>query len=383
MAEKVVVYGTGMVGSEILGMAASLQIPVIGVKRTANINDIKTRKNLQIIRKYRDANIEFYVTDGDDYEERVRSFRDLGFNAIGPTSKLNYDEVAYIVDASPKYVDKDNYENIYKHVYREKGVNFMIQGGGLEDNVDSCYASIPNAIGQTKFEELSKKNVKQVSCNTTFGATGMGLVLENEKPENINYVLGYFVRRERDPETKPGKSLKQKKGPETRFGTHHGADVGKVLPQLDDKIKPTVALKCPWEHFHETILIVDFDKNYDFDAIQDSFHEYPRAVTREGDFEMGDVIDRINEINIPDADCLFPLYHLRRPKNTKSLEIVGLTPQRSIVVPSALDMIAKKTKMKDAGWEEIVDYVNKNARWHGYHFDSLKGKLKWKLSPKT
>ena len=269
--------------------------------------------------------------------------------------------------------------------------NFMIQGGGEENLVYSCYLSAPNVKGAKLFEEMSKNDIKQVSCNTTFGGTALGLVLETEKPENIKDVYGTFIRRENDPGSK--KKKEQELGPETKFKTHHGEDIQKVVEPLEEKIISTPALKCPWEHFHETVITIDFIEPYDFDAIEKTFEKYPRAVILRSNFDMGDIIEKINELNIPDADCLFPLYHLRQPTYTKKgpngeerktnkLEIVGLTPQRSIVAPSIADMVVKKALKPGATWEEAYDYVNNHAKWFAYKFGTLKKDLEYKMEPK-
>jgi|GEM_PF-1784429 len=396
MTGKVLVNGAGTVGSRAIRILSSLDIPVVAVKSTANINDIKTQELLQLSNQYKD-NIEIYVTDGKDQEKRLDDFKNVGIEAKGSLSKLNWDEIDYIIDASPKRMEIQNFDNIYKSLQKSRKdenkpqINFMIQGGGEENLVYSCYLSAPNVKGAKLFEEMSKNDIKQVSCNTTFGGTALGLVLETEKPENIKDVYGTFIRRENDPGSK--KKKEQELGPETKFKTHHGEDIQKVVEPLEEKIISTPALKCPWEHFHETVITIDFIEPYDFDAIEKTFEKYPRAVILRSNFDMGDIIEKINELNIPDADCLFPLYHLRQPTYTKKgpngeerktnkLEIVGLTPQRSIVAPSIADMVVKKALKPGATWEEAYDYVNNHAKWFAYKFGTLKKDLEYKMEPK-
>jgi len=384
MTKKVLINGMGTVGSRIARLSLSLGIDVIGVKRSANRNDIKTKELIKLFEDFEDepAKLELYITEGDDYHLRKREFENLGMEVLGSIEDVPFDEVGYIVDASPKHMEIQNYEKIYS---KHPEINFMIQGGGEENitkadfgDVPHLYLSAPNATGELQFEDLSDNNIKQVSCNTTYGATALGLVLNAESPENIDNVYAAFIRRQRDPGTKLKERLR--KGPETKFETHHGSDIGKVIPQLKEKIYPTVALKSPWEHFHETIMTIDFYEGYDFDKILKEFKEYPRSVVLEGNFDMEDVLEKVNGLQVPDGDSLFPLYHLR-DLDGKKLEIVGLTPQRSIVSPSATDMIVKKILRPNATWEEAFKYTNYNAKWHGYKFHTLKKNLEYKLIP--
>jgi len=382
--KKILVNGMGTVGSRISRIALSLGVDVAGVKRTADLDDIKTQELIQLYEDFKDnsAELSIYLTPGDDYNSRKKSFDEIGIE-VASFGDLDFGEIGYIVDATPKHSEIKNYNDIYR---KHPEINFMIQGGG-EENITKAgfgdkphiYLSAPNATGSLYFDEMAQNNIKQVSCNTTFGATALGLILGVENPENVDNVYGVFVRRQRDPGTKKNEKLKI--GPETKFGSHHGEDIEKVLEQLGGSISPTIALKCPWEHFHETIITVDFKDSYDYDKIISEFKRYPRAVLLEGDFDMEDVIERVSDLQIPDGDSLFPLYHLRKI-NERRIEIVGLTPQRSIVAPSASDMIVKKVLKPNATWEESFNYTNDNAKWHGYKFHTLKKNLENKLKPK-
>lgn len=385
MAEKVLVNGLGTVGSRITRLVASLDVPIVGVKRTAKIDDVKTQELLKLYEDYGDL-IDLYITPGMEhwkghergYEERKKDFEKTGLEVQGSTNDLPFDEIEYFIDAVTKKAEIKNYEKIYSE---HPETNFMIQGGGEEKLVDhNFYLSAPNATGAQNFEELSKKNIKQVSCNTTFGSTALGLILEEESPENIEYIKGNFIRRQKDPGTKKDEPLKN---PVVNFGTHHGDDIGEVVPQLEDKIIPTFAAKCPWTYAHLTDIDVLFSDSYDFASIKKTFEEYPRAALLETGFEMEDIQKGVKELMIPGGDSLFPMYHLRQPENGRNmLEIVGLTPQRSIVTPSAADMVVKKVLEPDASWEEAFAYTNEHARWHGYKFNTLKKDLEYKLKPK-
>ena len=73
---------------------------------------------------------------------------------------------------------------------------------------------------------------------------------------------------------------------------------------------------------------------------------------------------------------------LNELEKINALEVIGYTPQRSIVALSVADMMHKVMINPEAEWKDSFDYVNKTARWHGFSLDSLKDKLKIKLSPK-
>ena len=72
MPEKVLINGAGTVGSRIARLLLSMDIPVVAVKRTANINDIKTQELLSIYREFKDKDMEFYVSNGEDYKKRMK-----------------------------------------------------------------------------------------------------------------------------------------------------------------------------------------------------------------------------------------------------------------------------------------------------------------------
>ncbi len=385
MPKKVLINGMGTVGSRVGRLLMSMDTQVVGTKVTARKEDIKTQELIQLQNDYKNK-LEIYITDGPDYKKREKDFETVGLKTRGPISEIDYEEIGFIIDASPKYTEDENYENIYKELYKEKGINFMIQGGGNEKIIDSLYLSAPNCKGAIEFEELSKnKNLKQVSCNTTFGGTGIGNVLEVVDPKYIHHIDSDFIRREKDPNTKKEKKLEQIYGPEVKTRTHHAHDVEEISQQgIKGKFEDSKALKCPWEHFHLTDININFKNGYkyDFEELKKTFEKYPRCVLLKEDFDVSNIVKRTEDL-VPDSDTLIPMYRLIKKEKSNTLEIMGPNPQRSVVGLSETDMVVKKMIKPDAPWEEVFDYVNRNVIWHGKSLGILKDKIKYKTRPES
>lgn len=368
---SIFINGLGTVGSRIMRLSMGMDIPVIGAKNNAKEDDIKTKELIELFEEY--GNPEMYVVPGKNEDLRARNMEKIGFKVKGSVEDLDFNKVSYIVDASPKYKEIENYENFYKNLSH----NFMIQGGGNEEIVDSCYLSAPNAIGEKKWEDLKSKDIKQVSCNTTWAGTATGLILEVEPPENIGSTFIQFLRRQYDPKRIP-KNRKLRYGLKFKPNSHHKNDLEKVFKELEGKVEST-AIKGPWQHYHFITMDVNFEEPLKTEEIKEKFYEYPRGVFIENGFDMEEVISKTEKIGIPDGDTLLPIFGLSEI-DEKTLNIYGLNPQRSVVALSTLDMITEKYYFNGNSWKESFDFVNENVEWYSLSLNELKEELEAELN---
>jgi glyceraldehyde-3-phosphate dehydrogenase/erythrose-4-phosphate dehydrogenase len=359
--KPILINGLGTVGSRIGHLLLSMKIPVHGVKYSASLEDRKTQDILAIYKKV--GPFPIAMVPGDNHEKRMREAKDVGFNVIENFNINNFKDYSVIIDATSGKT-KSNYAVQYKQQEQQ----FLVQGGTDYDLLQHDFLSAPHAVGQ----ELHDFNHgRQVSCNTTFCSTALGLVLQHVPAQAIASVNLTLNRRCRDPgEKKELKdSLELKK-------SHHGPDVMNVLPQLRGKIT-SVANKNAWEHFHRTRIDISFAQQINgatSSAILQSFKNYPRCIVADLGNDIREAIITLRRIsdrlNIDDGDCLLPVYDITQTGPT-SITITGYTPQRSIVALSCVDWIWYATG-KMSNWHDAFNHTNTNVKWHGYTLVELK-----------
>ncbi|UCG95344.1 MAG: hypothetical protein JSV92_04880 [archaeon] len=398
MTEKLAIWGLGTVGNNsahiYLGAHGG---PVIGVKRTANPDDVNTKNLLWLYDNFGKSSIDLYITPGEDYKDRKEDFEYLGMEVIGSTDDIDFSEIGYIIDCSPKHTEVKNYKNIFS---KHPGIRLMLQGGGDDNLVNGRnYLSVENATGHLYFEDYSQKSIKQVSCNTSGTGNGLSDILKVETPENIKRITTDFTRRQKDPGMKPGEPLRD--GLKTEEYSHHFEDVIKVFPQLKGKLRPSEASMGPWTHYHKISAKIDFYRPFDFEGIVKEFEKDPRLAfmkETEGEREMKERILRgerrekekvvkmdMDEIlklskknGIRDGDCLIPIYYAEKIDDTE-MKFVCIVPQRSVPCPSILNMLTKVFEKPDATWEEVNQYNNQHAKWYGHSFQEIKKIFEEKL----
>src|SRR3989344_1402276 len=232
----VLINGIGTVGSRTAHLLLSMGIPVHGVKYSASPDDLKTQELLSLYKRF--GAFPMLVAPGDQQREREQQFKKLGLK-LTKSSAADY---SIIVDATDGKVTAQNVAG-----YNAEQ-QFLVQGGTDFELVRKDFVSVPNSVGH---DLLSFNRARQVSCNTTFCSTALGLVLEHVSPADIKSVDVELHRRCRDPgekkEFREALELKQ---------SHHAEDVMNVLPQMHGKVTSKANINA-WEHFHHTQLTIE------------------------------------------------------------------------------------------------------------------------------
>lgn len=356
MREPLLINGIGTVGSRIARLLLSMGIPVHGAKYSASPDDRKTEEIIQLYDDF--GRFPIIVASGEHYGERVQKCKAMGLDVLE-----QYDLSRYKI-----IIDATEGDTTIKHMhdYKKNNKPFLVQGGTESEMAD--FVSSPHAVCEhyTGYE----KGTRQVSCNSTFCSTALGLVLKHVAAEDIVNVCLKLQRRCRDPgENKELKASLDMKD------SHHAHSVMSVLPQLQGKIFSQANTNA-WEHFHHTTMLIDFTRPVAVEAVKQSFREYERCIflehTISGDVARGiELLRSVSQrLHVPDADTLLPIYSIKQI-SPKQIEIVGYTPQRSIVALSCVDWLWGALDVKK-NWEEAFRFTNEHVRWHGYSVPDLK-----------
>ncbi len=265
------------------------------------------------------------VVEGSNLEERLKRARKNGIGVSGVLDEnFSFTDIDYIVDMANSEGTRYNLNNIYP-----LESSLIVQGGTQivsEDKINP-YLSAPGCrnVG---------KRVKQVSCNTTWLSTALGLVASVEKVKEINSVYAQLLRRFADPE-EVNKEFDGKQ--ELTLAPKYSTDVRGVLMKSLGQIEVS-ANKNSWRHFHKGKITVYFNTSFDYEATVNEFREYGRCIVWNEDEGMNKVMEASSKIGIPDGDLLLPIFYLRKV-NVRKLEISGYNPQRGITLPSTLDWL--------------------------------------------
>ncbi len=348
------INGLGTVGSRIARLLLSMDIPIHGAKYSAAPDDIKTKEILQLYKEF--GRFPVIVGAGENYAERVEKCKAVGFDV------LHHELSRYktIIDAT----DGDTTIK-HMHDYKKNSKPFLVQGG-TESELVHDFVSAPRAVCENYEYD---KGARQVSCNSTFCATALGLVLKLVSADDVVKVSVKLQRRCRDP----GEKKELKADPEMK-DSHHAQSVIGVLPQLKGKIF-SQANTNTWEHFHHTTLVIDVAHPVAIEKIKQSFREYERCIFLEHDLGSAlhgiELLRSVSEkLGVADADTLLPIYSMRQ-LSPQRIEITGYTPQRSIVALSCVDWLWGALGMKKS-WREAFAFTNENVKWHGYAVLDLK-----------
>ena len=360
------INGMGTVGSRVAHLLLSMQVPIHGVKFSASKDDIKTQEILSLYQRF--GAFPMIAAQGNDYDQRVQQFKAMGLHVEEKDSA----QFPIVIDGTDGDITAKNVE-----VYKKNGQRFLVQGGSDFELAQKDFVSAPNSVGQTG--EFPK--ARQVSCNTTFCSTALGLVLEEINDQSIASVDVELHRRCRDP----GEKKEMRESLELK-SSHHAEDIMSVLPQIQGKVTSKANINA-WEHFHHTQLTVNFTKKVSAEKIAEHFKAYPRCIwvepelTQNPHIGMKIIMGVSSAMNVPDADTLLPIYSVHQLSDT-SIMVRGFTPQRSVIALSCVDwlwMTANKIKR----WKNAFDYTNKNAKWHGYSIADLKRTYEEKVRVKV
>ncbi|MBI4153035.1 hypothetical protein HY497_00800 [Candidatus Woesearchaeota archaeon] len=355
--EPILINGIGTVGSRIARLLLSMGVPVHGAKYSASPDDKKTEELLQLYTDF--GRFPIVVALGEDYDERAKKCRMMGLEVLEQHELSHYKT---IIDAT-----EGDTTVRHMHHYKKNHTPFLVQGGTESETVPD-FVSAPRTVCEryTAYE----KGARQVSCNSTFCSTALGLVLKHVTAENIVRINLKLQRRCRDPGEK-----KELKANLDMKDSHHAESVAGVLPQLQGKIFSQANTNA-WEHFHHTTMLIDFARPVAVEEIKQSFRDYERCIFLEHDFSSSvlggiELLRTVSQrLHVPDADTLLPIYNLRLI-SPKQIEIAGYIPQRSIVALSCVDWLWGALGVKKR-WEEAFRLTNENARWHGYSVRELK-----------
>jgi len=364
---SVLINGIGTVGSRTAHLLLSMGIPVHGVKSSALKDDLKTQELLSLYNRF--GAFPIAVVPGENYEQRVQQFKELGFKVLNNPDLSRY---SVVVDATDGAVTA---QNVARYTQSQR---FLVQGGTDYELVKKDFVSVPNGVAR---EFAAFPRARQVSCNTTFCSTALGLVLEHVGASIIASVDVELHRRCRDPgekkEFREALALKD---------SHHADDVMNVVPQVAAKVTSKANINA-WEHFHHTQLLVSFAQPIDVRAITEEFKNYPRCIfvepelTQDPRVGMKTLRAVSDVIRVPDGDCLLPVYSLQQLSPT-SILIRGFTPQRSVIALSCVDWVLGALG-RFTTWEDAFAYTNKNARWHGHTIAGLKQAYEEKVRVKV
>lgn len=357
LREPLLINGIGTVGSRIARLLLSMGIPVHGAKYSASPDDRKTEEILHLYADF--GRFPLVVALGENYIERVQKCKAMGLDVL---EQYNFSRYKIIIDAT-----EGDTTIKHMHDYKKNNQPFLVQAG-TESEIVPDFVSAPRAVCEQY--NAYEKGARQVSCNSTFCSTALGLVLKHVAAENIVRVNLKLQRRCRDPGEK-----KELKANLDMKDSHHAHSVMSVLPQLHGKIFSQANTNA-WEHFHHTTMLIDFTRPVAVDKMKQSFRDYERCIflehTISGDAAHGiELLRSVSQaLHVPDADTLLPIYSMRQI-SPKQIEITGYTPQRSIVALSCVDWLWGALDVKK-NWEEAFRFTNEHVRWHGYSVTELK-----------
>jgi glyceraldehyde-3-phosphate dehydrogenase/erythrose-4-phosphate dehydrogenase len=386
MSLNVLIYGAGTVGTNALLLASSLGHEIAAVKRS--ISDNRRTRDLAHAHKSL-GGFSIHLTPGEDLEQRLAAAERQPFLInnepytlpVRPYTAELGKGCDVIIDATD---DKATAATAAQHA--ALGKPYLLQGGA-DETLAPSFLSAPNCIGHLEAGRYRNAPARQVSCNTTYASTALGLLLTAFSPDTIGAADIYLRRRCRDP----GEEGKMLTAPsKTEEHTHHADDVALVLPQLQGKLASR-ANKNPWEHFHRAELTVTLAQDIgtaDLVRIQNLFRNYPRCAHAERDlggtsFEAAaEGVQRLRAIGeslgLPDGDLLLPVYTVER-LDSRTLSIKGYNPQRSIVTLSCMDWMQLAAGTA-ATWEDAFATTNRGATWHGHGITELKKALETKIN---
>lgn len=377
---KVEFDGAGEVARRIMELYFSAgQNNVIATKRSLN-DDIRTLELAKLNKKYP---FDLYL-DSSNLDQFRKKADELGLKLKGKRTDIDLKDISYIVNGMDDKIDKKIMQEIINE-YQKYNKIFLLQGGADYNIIQNDFLSAPLAVGNLEMKNFINKSARQVSCNTTYSGTALGLVLRAFRNDDIEKIYLYLQRRSRDPGEKKELKYEQNARP-----SHHAEDVEHIFPQLKGKIF-SLAQKMPWEHYHRAEVTIKFKEkleSIDIHILKDIFKLYNRCVYTENEIggkelEKGlkgiEMLLKIsNDLNIPDGDILLPTYNISKIDDY-SIKISGYNPQRSIIALSCIDWLWI-VQGEINSWHDIFAETNKLVKWHGYSIAELKQKMEEKIN---
>ncbi len=334
------------------------------------------------------------LVDGPDLEERLEVARQAKLviqgklGSLSPNTLNQYDfaSTTAIFDTA---TDKGTRFNLDSAVY-PSSMPLLVQGGVklIEGDNIVPYVSAPCSMAALLYGKKDLMWAKQVSCNTTWLATVLGLVLDGIRDyagENIKQVDVILQRRFADPE-ELGKKYDHLEEV-LKDAPKYTRDLTSVMPQLSGKVK-VVASKMPWRHFHYGVVDVHFKEGYAFDSVRRAFEDYPRGILVQKDINQKQVEDYIarlidagESMGLPAGNILLPANHLEKV-DEHSLRVVGYNEQRGAPLLSSLDWLWQHQGSwdKQEDWRKAFDYTNLQVSWYGLKVEEIKERMERRLN---
>ncbi|ABR56211.1 glyceraldehyde-3-phosphate dehydrogenase, type II [Methanococcus aeolicus Nankai-3] len=327
---KVLINGYGSIGKRVAD-AVSMQkdMEVIGVT--------KTRPNFEA---------DMAVQKGYDLysavEGRESLFEEKGIDIQGNIFDI-IEEADIVVDCAPGGIGKDNIENIYKK-YNKKAI---VQGGEKAPFVEDSFNSL------WSYDRCYGKNIiRAVSCNTTGLCRTLYAINSTTDILKARVVL---IRRGADPnDAKRGPINAIVPNPPT-VPSHHGPDVGTVIPEFKDKII-TSAIIVPTTLMHMHSLMVETTGTTKDDVI-DAIEKTPRIFTvsaENGLDSTATIIEYARDIGRPRYDLWeIPVWEESVNVVDNEIFLMQAVHQESDVIPENIDCIRSMLKMEEDNIKSI------------------------------
>jgi len=291
--------------------------------------------------------------------------------------------LTHVINAAKEGKERDDDERYQRHglkapvLWQAKAPRDLASG----ERGAGGFLSAPNTYTSKFARHYRGRSAINHSCNDHFMGISTGVVLKISDSDRITQIRANLARRygdraiDRNKEPQHGPVIETSAvGPESAYISHFNA----MFPELEGKLIVHRSLN-PWTPFHQGTIEFDIRGGVDnrmFEAVKDSFREYPRCIfLGELGKEIGksysadNIVDACEYYDIPhEGDCLLPVITVERPVSDM-LVVKGLNPQRSVVVPGAMDWVQI---VDGADWETAFNNTNERLRWHGYSVLELK-----------
>ncbi len=353
---KILINGCGTVGRPLAYGLYDLGFKDVYVSvRSMGDNLYERNEKSRLKKMLKETGYNLLIVGGGDALEKFRKF---GLNPIGYANEIVmqsefYSDLPVIIDGTPNdKTAQTQKETIYDKIRADGWKGSVIYSGGSKYGIAPNYLGAPGCIGEKEDKHLLHKDVRNVSCNSTYLGklfSILGTVINWEAVEFLNTDL---FRRSRDAfegQTKPliNVQYEPKLDRNEIKKTKYIEDVISVYPEInkvkDISVEPYL-LPTEYAHLANTILTFKNPVPKIIYEIKEAISKAPYAILFDGEFlNMEQIVDTINiEAGVPDFQITAPIYWPLQ-LNDRQIKIVGLTPQMTIDRESKLTKIIEET----------------------------------------
>ncbi|MFX1284546.1 MAG: type II glyceraldehyde-3-phosphate dehydrogenase [Promethearchaeota archaeon] len=319
---RVGVVGYGIIGKRVCdAVAAQADMKLIGVADI--ISDVR-------LRIAQERNYPIYCSV-PDFEPSMRA---AGFEIVGYLEDL-IKEVDLIVDCTPAGVPSKNLP-----LYSEANVKIIVEGGEKHVLTNRSFSTFGNYA-----THFGVDMTRVVSCNTT-ALTRVIATLTQEY--GVSDVFVALARRAGDP-------TRTNRGPINAVApvlgvSHHGPDLGTVMPQLKDKIY-SLAIAGSWTLSHVHMLKVTLDNTPSKVDIVDLFKRTPRILIepgKQGLYDSAQLVEYFRDLGRPryDRPEVFIWEETLNLDDRNNLYMIYDVHMESIPIPENIDAIRAMLEME-------------------------------------